>query len=80
MISKLHYFVSNCGDGSVAVRFCKNETEAKSKDNEQEEGYAESTADFFKLKIENNSIYCFHSYYDYDKKVHVEEWVKLNDV
>lgn len=58
--SKLYYNVINAGDGSVYVNFHQDEQSAKTEDESQEEGYAESSVSSITLKIIDGNI-CFKS-------------------
>lgn len=61
---ELPYWVKNSGDGSVSVKICASLTEAEKADEEQDEGWGESSASTISLKIENGKLY-FETY-DWD--------------
>lgn len=54
---KLHYYVSNGGDGSATVHFMPTLDEAKQEDEEQPEGWGESSAGTVNLKVEDGKLY-----------------------
>lgn len=72
-VFKLNYYVTNNGDGSASVRFCESAKIAEKLDEEQDEGWGESSASDFELKIENGEIYCRA----YDHAKHKYDWHKL---
>lgn len=53
---RLHYWVSNGGDGSANVRFEKSHDEAEEKDAQQPEGWGESSASDVTLDIQDGRI------------------------
>jgi len=54
---RLHYHVSNGGDGSANVHFHTTENEAEKADENQSEGWGESSVGSILLKEENGKIF-----------------------
>ncbi len=75
---KLHYYVSNGGDGSASVRLCKTEEEAEKEDEGQSEGWGESSASSINLKLEGGKL--FYSDYEYVGGKYTKLWIPLEEV
>ena len=63
-VFELPYYVSNGGDGSANVRFCKSFDEADNADMNQSEGWGESSASQLQLYFDGTDLY-FENY-DWD--------------
>jgi hypothetical protein len=81
---KLHYHVSNNGDGSASVHLHESAEEAEKADENEEEGWGESSASYVDLKVEihNGKPEVFYRTLEWDakKKKHHEIWHKLEKV
>lgn len=53
---KLPYHCTDNGDGSASVQFHKTIEEAEKADEEMEDGWGESSADYVELKIEGGKL------------------------
>jgi len=70
---RLNYAVMNGGDGSANVEFFPTQAEAEKADEEQAEGWGESSACFVELEMVNGTL-CYRTLnWDEDKKKY--EWV-----
>jgi hypothetical protein len=78
---KLHYHVSNNGDGSASVHFHETAEEAEKADSELEEGWGDSSASYIELKTEMHGgrpeVFYKTLKWDAKKKVHYEIWHKI---
>lgn len=72
----LFYCVKNLGDGSVAVKFHANKKLAKKEDENQPEGWGESTVSSVKLKIIDGKIY-FRKYGWNENDEFEDRWIEL---
>ena len=54
---KLHYSISNNGDGSASVHFYGTAEEAEQADEDASEPFAEDTAGYLSLEVENGKVY-----------------------
>lgn len=64
-IYKIPYWISNQGDGSVALRLCKSKEEADRCDKEQMEssdGWAESCSGEIEIAIRNGQLFIRDGY------------------
>ncbi len=62
----LPYYVSNGGDGSASVRFCKSDKDAQEGDGNQCEGWGESSSSDVTLVIKDGKL--FYEAYDWNTK------------
>ncbi len=67
---KLHYHISNNGDGSASVCLHKTAEEAEKADSEMDEGWGESCNGDVDIKLENGKLY----YGDYDFNPHTKKY------
>ncbi len=72
---KLHYHVSNGGDGSANVEFHATAEEAKRADESQLEGWGESSAGSIDLEVRDGKIY--FSKCDWSVKPFRKIWIEL---
>lgn len=75
---RLHYTIQNNGDGSASVRLHPSEEAAEEADKYEEEhgeGFAESTASYIHLKIEENKV--FYSSFEKIGGKYQSVWVEI---
>lgn len=82
-MAKLHYWVENGGDGSASACFVRSEDEAVRLDEDQSEGWSESSAGHVELRVHDGTIqfrrFRFVNRTDSKREHMVEEWIDLED-
>lgn len=76
---KLHYNCENCGDGSAAVRFHETEEQAERADENQSEGWGESSASSVVLDIKDGKIVRREQVWNPKAKKHSTIWKPLEE-
>jgi hypothetical protein len=83
-VFELPYWVKNGGDGSANVKFTPTFEEAEKLDEDQSEGWGESSANTLELKIKDGKIYykSFKYLTAKDEKTgkYVDNWIELKEV
>lgn len=76
---KLHYYISNQGDGSACLRLCKTAEEAERLDEtaQQDDGWGEPSNDCVELTVKDGKVFYEDMVWDEKKKRYNYKLVEL---
>ncbi len=77
---RLHYHVSNNGDGSASVRFHKTNKAAEKADESQSEGWGEPSAGHLDLEIQDGKIVRKELEWDREAKKYNAVYIPLQNM
>jgi hypothetical protein len=61
---RLHYHLSNNGDGSASAHFHETAKEAEKADEQLDEGWGECCASYVELKVEDGKVFFKENHWD----------------